>query len=68
MGKRKAEPLKRQGKKKASHLVREGEAPYGPPAKRQFRFIDLFCGIRGFRIACERAGAGHFDEEMNAKV
>lgn len=27
------------------------------PATRQLRFIDLFCGIGGFRIAFERAGA-----------
>lgn len=27
------------------------------PPKRQLRFIDLFCGIGGFRIAFERAGA-----------
>jgi len=31
------------------------KAPNGTPGK--LRFIDLFCGIGGFRIAFERAGA-----------
>ena len=49
--------MTRTGKKKP-HLVRERVAKYdqpvAPPAK--LRFIDLFCGIGGFRIAFERAG------------
>jgi DNA (cytosine-5)-methyltransferase 1 len=34
--------------------VREDRAEYR--AKRKLRFVDLFCGIGGFRIAFERAG------------
>jgi DNA (cytosine-5)-methyltransferase 1 len=40
--------------------VREGSPPYGVlenPSENKLRFIDLFCGIGGFRIAFERAGA-----------
>lgn len=35
---------------------RENSAAYGVSAENQIRFIDLFCGIGGFRIAFERAG------------
>ena len=34
-----------------------GAAPEQPGGPRRLRFIDLFCGIGGFRIAFERAGA-----------
>ena len=33
------------------------KARNGSAAKPQLRFIDLFCGIGGFRLAFERAGA-----------
>jgi DNA (cytosine-5)-methyltransferase 1 len=42
----------RKAKRRA---VGEDSAEY--QAKRKLRFIDLFCGIGGFRIAFERAGA-----------
>ena len=41
------------------NMVREDVPSYrvnGTP-KRKIRFIDLFCGIGGFRFAFERAGA-----------
>jgi DNA (cytosine-5)-methyltransferase 1 len=40
-------------------VLREDSVPYrvnGEPTLRKFRFIDLFCGIGGFRIAFDRAG------------
>lgn len=44
---------KKRGKRRA--VVREEQSTYGKSAP--LRFIDLFCGIGGFRIAFERAGA-----------
>jgi DNA (cytosine-5)-methyltransferase 1 len=46
-------------KSKAS-VLREDAPPYhinGNGSHNKLRFIDLFCGIGGFRIAFERAGA-----------
>jgi DNA (cytosine-5)-methyltransferase 1 len=40
--------------------LKDDVAPYGnngTPTPPRLRFIDLFCGIGGFRIAFERAGA-----------
>jgi DNA (cytosine-5)-methyltransferase 1 len=51
---------KRSSTKKTVASIREDEVPYrvnGGPSNRKLRFIDLFCGIGGFRIAFERAGA-----------
>lgn len=42
-------------RKKTSKL-QEGVVPYGTKPTEKLKFIDLFCGIGGFRIAFERAG------------
>jgi len=42
-------------KRKKSLRTKEDAVAYGS-AKQPFRFIDLFCGIGGFRFAFERAG------------
>ena len=47
-------------KKTAGNTLREDPPPYRVNengAAHKLRFIDLFCGIGGFRIAFERAGA-----------
>ena len=47
-------------RRKRAGRVEEEPAPYGAGlnghAPRPLRFIDLFCGIGGFRIAFEKAG------------
>ncbi len=46
--------------RKISNYLGEEQAPYGTGLNGQstspFRFVDLFCGIGGFRIAFEKAG------------
>ncbi len=46
-------------RRKSSDVLREDPIPYRThaPAREPLRFIDLFCGIGGFRLAFERAGA-----------
>lgn len=49
-----------QRRKKATR-VEEEQAPYyagpNPPPATPFRFVDLFCGIGGFRFAFEKTGS-----------
>lgn len=45
------------------------EIPQPPPAQPDFKFIDLFAGIGGFRIAMQRlGGACVFSSEWNGKA
>jgi DNA (cytosine-5)-methyltransferase 1 len=46
----------RTRRKSEKRCVREGGSGY-PARSEPLRFVDLFCGIGGFRIAFERAGA-----------
>ena len=46
-------------KRKAASKIKEDQGAYGATGKtldQPLRFIDLFCGIGGFRIAFARAG------------
>ena len=60
MPNKKTSQVKRPDRQKSSaKTVREDSPLYyvnGTSTDRQLRFIDLFCGIGGFRIAFERAG------------
>ena len=56
----------------AAEPLREDTVPYhtnGNGLGRRFKFIDLFCGIGGFRIAFERAGCECvFSSDWNEKA
>jgi hypothetical protein len=47
-----------KGSRLSASVLREDASPYvnGDAARQKFRFIDLFCGIGGFRIAFEASG------------
>lgn len=55
-------PVRKDGKKSAAKKrvvkLNEGETPYRvtKPNSEALRFIDLFCGIGGFRIAFDKVG------------
>jgi DNA (cytosine-5)-methyltransferase 1 len=54
-----AKQKKKHTAKSEAMILREDSPPYhvnGNGASHKLKFIDLFCGIGGFRIAFERAG------------
>ena len=57
---------------KRTDMLREDSPPYhvnGNGSHNKLRFIDLFCGIGGFRIAFERAGCECvFSSDWNEKA
>lgn len=46
-----------RSRRRSSEPVSQPQSSMGPKSGQKLRFVDLFCGIGGFRLGFERAGA-----------